>query len=97
MTRLNLDFVRSQFPPLRDAETRGWAFFENAGGSVAPDQVVDKLDHFFRRTKVQPYYPYGPSEQAGEAMDRSQQLWAQCLNAEPEEIQPSASRGACRA
>lgn len=83
---LDIEFVRQQFPQLRHPETGEWAFFENAGGSYAPDQVVDKLVHFFTRTKVQPYYPFAASAEAGEAMDRSEQLLAAALNAAPDEV-----------
>lgn len=84
--QFDVDFARAQFPQFRDPETADWAFFENAGGAYAPDQVVDKLDHFFRRTKVQPYYPFKPSLDAGEAMDRSYRKLAEWVGASPEEI-----------
>lgn len=84
--QFDVDFARAQFPQFRDPETASWAFFENAGGAYAPDQVVDKLDRFFRRTKVQPYYPFQPSLDAGEAMDRSYRKLAEWVGARPEEI-----------
>ena len=84
MTELDVDFVRRQFAQLDDDEH--WAYFENAGGSLAPRQVTDKLRHFFEKTKVQPYYPYEPSEAAGDAMDRSQALLSASVNASPAEV-----------
>lgn len=84
--QFDVEYARAQFPQFRDPETAGWAFFENAGGAYAPDQVVDKLDRFFRRTKVQPYYPFQPSIDAGEAMDRSYRRLAQWVGANPEEV-----------
>ena len=53
--KLDIEFVRSQYPVFQNPETARWAFFENAGGSYVPRQVTDRLDHFFRFTKVQPY------------------------------------------
>ena len=31
--KLDLDFVRSHFPAFTEPTLKGWAFFENAGGS----------------------------------------------------------------
>ena len=66
---LDLSFVRSQYPVFQNPETARWAFFENAGGSYVPYQVIDRLNHFFKFTKVQPYGLYAPSVEAGEAME----------------------------
>ncbi len=38
-TCLDVDFCRSFFPPLSSGEV----YFENAGGSYAPRQVIDTL------------------------------------------------------
>ncbi len=35
---LDVDFVRRQFPGLDD-----WAFFENAGGTLVPQAVIDRV------------------------------------------------------
>ena len=47
---LDVDYVRSHFPGL-DNE---WAFFENAGGSMAPRAVSDRLNAYVTETHVQP-------------------------------------------
>lgn len=86
MTTLDLNFVRAQFPAFADKEASQWVYMENAGGSLVPRQVTDKLVHFYTKTKVQPYGTYGPSAEAGEAMDRSKRLLAEAINAEPDEI-----------
>jgi len=44
--RLDLDFVRSQFPAFSHPRTRDWAFLENAGGSYMPRTVIDRLRRF---------------------------------------------------
>ena len=64
---LAIDFVRRQFPVFQNTETARWAFFENAGGSYVPRQVIDRLAHFFAYTKVQPYGLFESSIKAGEA------------------------------
>ena len=86
MTEFDVEFARAQFPQYRDPIDKRVAMFENAGSAYAPDQVVNKLVHFFNHTKVQPYYLYGPSVEAGAAMDRSRQLLAASINAEVDEI-----------
>ena len=86
MTSLDIDFVRSQFPTFQDPQSSQWVYMENAGGSLVPSQVTDKLMHFYTKTKVQPYGGYGPSDVAGDAMDRSHQLLAAAINAQADEV-----------
>jgi len=93
MPKLDIEYIRAQFPAFAHPETSQWAFFENAGGSYAAAPVVDKLHHFMVATKMQPYGTAAPSREAGEAMDRSHGLLAQAVNAQPDEIMfgPSTS------
>ncbi|MCP5033696.1 MAG: aminotransferase class V-fold PLP-dependent enzyme [Actinomycetia bacterium] len=90
---LDLDFVRSQFPAFGEPSLKGWAFFENAGGSYACGQTIEALTRYYRETKVQPYAPYPASMGAGEAMDRSRVRWAEALGVATDEVQfgPSTS------
>lgn len=83
---LDIEFIRSQYPVFQKPETAEWAFFENAGGSYVPRQVIDRLTHFFRFTKVQPYGPFPSSAAAGEAMDESYRCIAELLNAEEDAL-----------
>ena len=82
MTTLPLDpaRLRANFPAFDQPSLQGQAFFENAGGSYTSRQVLDKLHHFFRATKVQPYGVYPASREAGEAMDLSFTRIAEALN-----------------
>ena len=82
MTTLPLDpaRIRAQFPAFVEPSLQGQAFFENAGGSYTSLAVLDKLDHYYRATKVQPYGRYPASQAAGEAMDLSFERLAQALN-----------------
>ncbi|MGB0160967.1 MAG: nitrogen fixation protein NifS, partial [Candidatus Puniceispirillaceae bacterium] len=41
--KLDVDFVRSQFPAFSEPSLQGQAFFENAGGSYTCRQVIDRL------------------------------------------------------
>ena len=85
-TKLDLDFVRSQFPAFRDPLCKDWSFFENAGGSYVPNQVIDRLKNFMISTKVQPYAEYPMSKIAGENMDEATELFAKMINANSKEI-----------
>ncbi len=84
--KLDIDFVRSQFPAFSDPLSKDWSFFENAGGSYVPKNVIDKLVNFMTATKVQPYAEYPMSKIAGENMDRAIELFAKMINAKNNEI-----------
>jgi len=94
MTVLDLDFVRAQFPAFSQEDLNGWAFFENAGGSYACKQVIDRLERYYRETKVQPYGCYPASKRAGEEMDSARARLAGLLNVETDELSfgPSTSQ-----
>ncbi|MCH2164724.1 MAG: aminotransferase class V-fold PLP-dependent enzyme [Marinovum sp.] len=68
---LDTDFVRAQFPAFSEPSLQGQALFENAGGSYACRQVIDRLTRFYTERKVQPYAPYRASTLGGEEMDEA--------------------------
>jgi len=84
--QLDLDFVRSQFPAFDDPLAKNWSFFENAGGSYVPINVIQKLSQFMTSTKVQPYADYEMSKIAGKEMDESTKIFSQMINAKNNEI-----------
>lgn len=94
MTKLDIDFVRSQFPAFSEASLEGFAHFENAGGSFACGQMIDSLHRFYRETKVQPCYGFEPSHGAGEQMARARARMALWLNVATDEVHfgPSTSQ-----
>ena len=89
--KLDIDFVRSQFSQLDDDPA--FVFAANAGGSYVCNQVNDLMEHYNRHTRVQPYSRFSPSSEAGDAMDRAKNLWAEALNIGLDEltIGPSTS------
>lgn len=91
---LDVAFVRSQFPAFADPDLAGWAFFENAGGSYPARQVIDRLESFYTRIKVQPYYDYPTSRSAGAAMDLAYERLAAYLDVPVEDVHlgPSTSQ-----
>ena len=84
--KLDIDYVRSQFPAFKDPLSKDWSFFENAGGSYVPKNVIDKLIEFMTATKVQPYAEYPMSKIAGNNMDKAIELFAKMINAKNNEI-----------
>ena len=91
---LDINFVRSQFPAFSEPSLEGWAFFENAGGSYACRQVIDRLTTFYTKMKVQPYGPYPAAIMAGQWMDESYEVMAGLLNVGVDEVHfgPSTSQ-----
>ena len=85
-TKLDINFVRSQFPAFMDPICKEWSFFENAGGSYVPEQVIEKLNEFMISTKVQPYAEYPMSKTAGNNMDKATEYFAKMINANSKEI-----------
>ena len=84
--RLDHSFVRNQYPVFQNPETAQWVFFENAGGSYVPHQVIGRLEHFFKYTKVQPYGLFASSVAAGEAMEEAYSSVAELLNTDPDQL-----------
>ena len=92
--KLDLDFVRRQFPAFAEPSLERQAFFENAGGSYACAAVVGRLNEYYRRLKVQPYYAFRASTEAGKWMDASRVRLAEYLGVTPQEVHfgPSTSQ-----
>ena len=86
MPKLDVDYVREQFPAFRDPLSSKWSFFENAGGSYVPTNVIERLNHFMTSTKVQPYAEFDTSAIAGENMDKATNFFAEMINANNDEI-----------
>ena len=81
---LDTDFVRAQFPAFE--ETGGIANFENAGGSYACRQVIDRLTRFYRTRKTQPYGDADPSRLGGEEMDEARSRLSAILGVAQDEL-----------
>ncbi len=85
--------IRALFPAFAEPSLKGQAFFENAGGSYTARHVIERLERYYRATKVQPYGFYPASEAAGAAMDESYVRIATALNVPADwiHIGPSSS------
>lgn len=88
-SRLDLPFVRSHFPAL----ARGWALFDNAGGSVAPQQVIERVREYMSRHHVQLGASYAISAEATQAVHIGIAAGAALIGADADEavIGPSST------
>tara|TARA_R110000850_G_scaffold85844_3_gene185127 strand:- start:151 stop:1392 length:1242 start_codon:yes stop_codon:yes gene_type:complete len=84
--KLDIEYVRSQFPAFAEPVLQGQAFFENAGGSYTCGAVIDRLTRFYTQRKVQPYAPYAASQLGGEEMDEARLRMAALLGVETDEL-----------
>lgn len=86
---LDIDHVRSCFPQASDS----FVYCSNAGGSFVAAPVLDLMEQYNRRMRIQPYAPFSPSREGGEAMDRARERWCAALNISDDEltIGPSTS------
>ena len=84
--KLDIDFVRSQFPAFSEPSLQGQAFFENAGGSYTCVAVIDRLTRFYTQRKVQPYAAYEASRLGGEEMDEARVRMAAILGVDTDEL-----------
>lgn len=92
--KLDVDYVRAQFPAFGESSLHGQAFFENAGGSYPCAAVVQRLARFYRERKVQPYGPFNASRVGGEEMDEARLRLAAMLGVATDELSfgPSTSQ-----
>ena len=88
---LDVDFVRQCFPTFAEPLAARTAFFENAGGSYVAGDVIDRLMHFYRANKVQPYGESDILRAAGEQMDAGRQTMAELLGVSPGNVTLGAS------
>ncbi|MEP5759662.1 MAG: aminotransferase class V-fold PLP-dependent enzyme [Litoreibacter sp.] len=84
--KLDVDFVRAQFPAFSQASLKGQAFFENAGGSYTCSHVIDRLTRFYVERKVQPYAPYEASRLGGDEMDEARSRLATLMGIQADEL-----------
>ena len=83
MTKLDLAFVRSQFPALEDGE----CFFDNGGGSQILRPVLDRLQAFLVGSNVQLGATYATSGVATERLAQAHRAVAGLINAtDPDEV-----------
>ena len=84
--KLDIDFVRQQFPAYNGETKIDGHFLDAAAGSYPCQQTIDALTNFYLYNKIQPGNPYPESQRAMAQMTSSRERWAQALNVEPHEL-----------
>ena len=84
--KLDTQFVRAQFPAFSEPSLKKVAHFENAGGSYACGQVIDRLTRFYRERKIQPYGPSEASRKGGAEMDEARARLSAMLGVGEDEL-----------
>ncbi len=84
--KLDTKFARGQFPAFSEKSLKGLMHFENAGGSYACGQVIDRLTRFYTTRKMQPYGPGKPSRKGGAEMDEARTRLAAYLGVAENEL-----------
>ena len=84
--KLDIEYIRKQFPAFDKKALDGQAFFENAGGSYTCKPVIDRLYRYYNERKVQPYAPYEASTLAGDEMDEARERISQILGVDTDEV-----------
>lgn len=80
---LDLDYVRNQFPGL----SRGWTYFDNAGGSQIVKGALERINTFLIEKNVQIGGSYAVSQAAAAALYEARTAAMHLVNASrPEEI-----------
>jgi cysteine desulfurase family protein (TIGR01976 family) len=79
---LDVDFCRSHFPALES----GWVFMENAGGTLVPNQVIERAQNYLTHHQVQPGEGYEASVAGAERIDEGRAALAATINADTDEI-----------
>lgn len=83
MKALDIDYVRAQFPGLAS----GYAYMDNAGGSMVLKQVAERICDYLLNSSVQLGASYQPSVDAGARVMQARQSVMQLINAaHPEEV-----------
>ena len=75
---LDVEFCRRHFPAL-DGE---WVFMENAGGTLVPQQVIDRTVDFMTNCQVQPGEGYAPSAEGADRFVEGPDILAAIINAD---------------
>jgi selenocysteine lyase/cysteine desulfurase len=77
MRALDIEFVREQFPSLKN----GFVFMDNAGGSQILGRSIDYINEYYLNCNVQLGASYEVSSRAGTELDKATQAVASFINA----------------
>ncbi len=79
---LDSEGIRKQFPALSSP----WALFDNAGGSVPPGSVIDRITSYMRASPVQTGASYPLSQEATQKLAEGHRVAELLVGADPGEV-----------
>ena len=86
-TRLDLEWVRAQFPSLsREVNGKPAAFLDAPGGTQVPQRVIDAISHYLRNTNANTCGAYATSRQTDQVIASARSGMAGFLGCESDEI-----------
>ena len=79
---MDINFVRKQFPAFSEPSLKGFAHFENAGGSQLPIQVIERMQRFLVEGYVQTGAGYPASDIVDQTIDQAKSFANVLMNGE---------------
>ena len=74
---MDSNFIRQQFSSL----TTDFTYFENAGGTQVPDQVIQKVSDHYRKNYVQPAYSFSKAVECNQIITEARQFISDWIGA----------------
>ncbi len=84
---LDLEFMRRAFPALDGT----WAHLDNAGGTLLPQVVIDRITTAMQRATIARGGPHARSHEATEINTQAHEAAAEWIGADPDEVVLSSS------
>lgn len=89
-TTLDLAFTRAHFPALLE-HAPAWVLMDNAGGSLAPRQVIERIHAYLRQSMMQLGAGYALSQDATQRVAAGHECCEALVGAQPGEVVLGAS------
>jgi cysteine desulfurase family protein (TIGR01976 family) len=86
-TKLDLSWIRSQFPSLaQTVNGHPAAFLDGPGGTQVPQRVIDAISDYLRRSNANTHGAYATSRQTDAMLDEARYAMADFLGCHPDEV-----------
>jgi cysteine desulfurase family protein (TIGR01976 family) len=87
MKRLDLDWIRAQFPALtQEVDGQPAVFFDGPGGTQVPQRVIDAVADYLTRSNANTHGAFPTSHRTDQVIAGAHQAMADLLGCAPEEV-----------
>lgn len=87
MTILDLDWIRAQFPALRqEIDHHPIVFFDGPGGTQVPSRVIDAIAHYLVTSNANLHGAFATSARTDALMEQARSAMADFLGCDPDEV-----------